>query len=76
MTTWIALFRGINVGGKNVLPMNALLRDLQSLNLENVRTYIQSGNVVFRVQRKVAATLRVCEFFLNSRFYLTDISGF
>ncbi len=57
MTTWIALFRGINVGGRNVLPMTELLRELQSLNLENVRTYIQSGNVVFRAQRRVSKTL-------------------
>ena len=47
MKTWIALFRGINVGGNNILPMAALKRDLEALNFENVRTYIQSGNVVF-----------------------------
>jgi uncharacterized protein (DUF1697 family) len=47
MQTWIALFRGINVGGNNILPMAKLKSDLESLNLSNVRTYIQSGNVVF-----------------------------
>lgn len=47
MNTWIALLRGINVGGKNILPMAELRSDLESLNLGNVRTYIQSGNVVF-----------------------------
>ncbi len=47
-STWIALFRGINVGGRNVLPMKELVRDLRSLKLENIRTYIQSGNVVFQ----------------------------
>ncbi len=47
METWIALFRGINVGGKNILPMAKLTKDLASLKLKNVRTYIQSGNVVF-----------------------------
>ena len=57
MSTWIVLLRGINVGGKNILPMNGLVRDLQSLNLENVKTYIQSGNAVFRSSRKVSATL-------------------
>ena len=57
MSTWIVLLRGINVGGKNILPMNELVRDLQSLNLENVKTYIQSGNAVFRSSRKVSATL-------------------
>ncbi len=48
MSTWIALLRGINVGGKNILPMSELVRDLESLHLENVRTYIQSGNAVFQ----------------------------
>ncbi len=47
METWIALFRGINVGGNKLLPMAKLKRDLESLKLTNVRTYIQSGNVVF-----------------------------
>lgn len=47
MQTWIALLRGINVGGSNILPMAQLRSDLESLDLENVRTYIQSGNVVF-----------------------------
>ncbi len=43
----IALFRGINVGGKNRLPMKALTATLEGLGLENIRTVIQSGNVVF-----------------------------
>ncbi len=47
MRTWIALFRGINVGGKNVLPMVKLRAELEALGLEQVRTYIQSGNAVF-----------------------------
>ena len=57
MNTWIALFRGINVGGNNRLPMADLKRDLESLNLQNVRTYIQSGNVVFDSTAKLAAPL-------------------
>ena len=52
MTTWIALFRGINVGGRNILPMKELVRDLQSLGLEDVKTYIQSGNAVFRATER------------------------
>lgn len=56
-STWILLLRGINVGGRNTLPMRELVRDLQSLDLENVRTYIQSGNVVFESSGKVSPTL-------------------
>lgn len=39
--------RGINVGGHNILPMADLRNHFESLELTNVRTYIQSGNVVF-----------------------------
>ena len=57
MKTWVALFRGINVGGKNVLKMADLRRELESLKLSNVRTYIQSGNVVFESAVKSSTTL-------------------
>ncbi len=48
MTTYIALLRGINVGGANILPMKELASVLECMGLENVHTYIQSGNVVFQ----------------------------
>ena len=57
MQRWIALFRGINVGGHNILPMAALTSDLESLKLQRVRTYIQSGNVVFDSTSKSIGTL-------------------
>lgn len=47
MNTFIALFRGINVGGKNIVPMKELAALLTLHGYENVQTYIQSGNVVF-----------------------------
>jgi len=47
VTRWIALFRGINVGGHNRLPMGDLTVTMQSLGFDNVVTYVQSGNVVF-----------------------------
>jgi uncharacterized protein (DUF1697 family) len=43
----VALLRGINVGGKNPLPMKELVRMFQAAGCENVHTYIQSGNVIF-----------------------------
>jgi len=49
MKTCIALFRGINVGGRNMLPMKELASLMESMGLKNVNTYIQSGNVVFQV---------------------------
>jgi uncharacterized protein (DUF1697 family) len=55
--TYIALFRAINVGGKNVLPMKELVAVLEGLGARNVRTYIQSGNVVFESPEKDASRL-------------------
>jgi uncharacterized protein (DUF1697 family) len=52
MKTYIALFRGINVGGNSLLPMKALKPLLENLGLQNVRTYIQSGNVVFQSEEE------------------------
>ena len=57
MQTWIALFRGVNVGGKNILPMSQLRSALEALELRNVRTYIQSGNVIFDSPGESRATL-------------------
>jgi len=51
VTTYIALFRGINVGGKNNLPMEELVGILEGLGCEKVKTYIQSGNAVFQNQK-------------------------
>jgi uncharacterized protein (DUF1697 family) len=42
----VALLRGINVGGKTTLPMADLRRIVEGCGYEDVRTYIQSGNVV------------------------------
>jgi uncharacterized protein (DUF1697 family) len=47
MKICIALLRGINVGGKNLLPMKELVAMLGDLGAHNVKTYIQSGNAVF-----------------------------
>ncbi|RFB79287.1 DUF1697 domain-containing protein [Methylovirgula sp. 4M-Z18] len=55
MDTWIALFRGINVGGNNLLPMKALAVLVTDLGGRDVTTYIQSGNVVFRGTGDAAA---------------------
>ena len=54
---WIALFRGINVGGHNMLPMRDLTATLTQLGASDVTTYIQSGNVVFRYPRLAAEPL-------------------
>jgi uncharacterized protein (DUF1697 family) len=45
---WIALLRGINVAGRNKLPMAQLADCLRRLGLRGVTTYLQSGNVIFQ----------------------------
>lgn len=44
MKTYIALFRGINIGGHHALPMKGLVKLLEELGCSDIRTYIQSGN--------------------------------
>ena len=57
METFVALLRGVNVGGKRKLPMTELRSLFSSLGFEDVVTYIQSGNVVFRAPTGDAAEL-------------------
>ncbi len=47
MARYVALLRGINVGGKNLIPMASLKACFEEHGYEDVRTYIHSGNVVF-----------------------------
>ncbi len=56
-STYVALLRGINVGGKNRILMADLVTCFESAGYEEVRTFIQSGNVVFRADRGERAEL-------------------
>jgi uncharacterized protein (DUF1697 family) len=57
LQTYIALFRGINVGGRHALPMKELKAVLEAQGCVDVRTYIQSGNVILRSAIPDAARL-------------------
>jgi uncharacterized protein (DUF1697 family) len=57
MSTYVALLRGINVGGKNMIRMPALKAAFEAEGFEDVVTYIQSGNVVFSSSERRAAAL-------------------
>ena len=52
MPVLISMLRGINVGGHNKVDMGALRALYESLKFEGPRTYVQSGNVIFRTKRK------------------------
>ena len=54
---YLALLRGINVGGKNKVPMADLRGVAEEMKLADVQTYIASGNLLFRAPRQKAADL-------------------
>ena len=57
MNTYISLLRGINVSGKNSIKMDALKNSFAQLGLKDIKTYIQSGNIVFRYKKEVPQKL-------------------
>jgi len=57
MTTWVALLRGINVGGRNMVAMADLKKLCARIGFEEARTLLQSGNVVFRCSERDAGAL-------------------
>ena len=61
MTAYIALLRAVNVGGTGKLPMAELKRMCEAAGFTEVRTYIASGNVVFRSRAKEAAVKAALE---------------
>lgn len=66
---YVALLRGINVGGKNVIKMTELRQCFEDLGLSEVATYIQSGNVVFSARARSAKSLEArIEDALSQRF--------
>jgi len=57
MYTYIVLLKGINVGGHKKVPMAALRDILSRVGFENVKTYIQSGNVILQTQEQNPETI-------------------
>lgn len=73
MPTYLALLRAVNVSGHNKLPMKELRERMEASGYGNVRTYIQSGNVIFdhpsedeRELRSAIADLLLAEFNVKS----------
>ena len=57
MKTFIALFRGINVGGRNSLPMKELVSLLEDLGCRSVKTYIRVAMQCSRARKRIASRL-------------------
>jgi uncharacterized protein (DUF1697 family) len=66
--SYVALLRGINVGGRGRVPMQELRELFESFGFENVRTHIQSGNVVFRASAMPSTS--ILESALSDRFHI------
>ncbi len=70
MHSYVILMRGINVGGKNRVPMLELKQYLEELGFKDVITYIQSGNVILRSPLSAAALAAKIEDMLPKKFKL------
>lgn len=68
MTIYIAFLRGINVGGKTIVKMAELKKLFEELGLMNVKTYIQSGNVLFTSEELEASLTERMESALHKTF--------
>jgi uncharacterized protein (DUF1697 family) len=66
----VVFLRGVNVGGRNKLAMPALRAALEQAGMEDVTTYVQSGNVVLDSAAKPDALARACEAVIAERFDL------
>jgi uncharacterized protein (DUF1697 family) len=72
MNTYIILIRGINVGGKNKVPMADLRKCLEELGFSNVSTYIASGNVILKSDKRAKEVKAQIEELLPENFKLDD----
>jgi uncharacterized protein (DUF1697 family) len=72
MNTYVILIRGINVGGKNIIPMAGLRKCLEGQGVSDVSTYIASGNVILRSDKHPNEIKAWIERLLPENFKLDD----
>jgi len=70
MARHIVLLRGINLGSRNRIAMGELREALEKASFEDVRTHLQSGNVVLTSTAKPESVARKCEQVIKERFGL------
>lgn len=73
MKSYVVLLRGINVGGKNKIPMAELKICLEQLGFKDVKTYIQSGNVLLRSSFGAQEISAKIEAMLSQKFTLDSV---
>src|SRR5215213_8314373 len=68
---FVALLRGVNVGGKNMIRMSSLKESFERMGFGDVATYINSGNIIFKTQEGDARQLeRSIEGMLSGEYAL------
>ena len=71
LTVFVALLRGVNVGGNNMISMRSLKESFETLGFANVSTYINSGNIIFQSKENDARKLeKKIEQMLSSDYQL------
>ncbi|MBU3658614.1 MAG: DUF1697 domain-containing protein [Flavobacteriales bacterium] len=60
---YLAILRGINVSGKNIIKMDALRTMMEKIDFQNITTYIQSGNICF--ESNLESTFKITEIIKN-----------
>ena len=70
MTKYIALLRGINVGGHNIIKMSNLKAVFERRGFQSVVTYINSGNIIFDSGLDELSAKTVCEKLITEDFSL------
>ena len=74
MTVYVALLRGVNVGGRGKVDMRRLKQQVESLGCTDVSTYINSGNVIFRDRRSASTLTRDLETLLGRRVAVRSLA--
>ena len=74
MTVYVALLRGVNVGGRGKVDMRELKKQVESLGCSDVSTYINSGNVIFRDRRTASTLTRELEAALGRRVAVRSLA--
>ena len=81
LTVFVALLRGVNVGGNNMISMRSLKESFETLGFANVSTYINSGNIIFqskendprKLERKIEQMLS-SDYQLNSKVVVRSLA--
>jgi uncharacterized protein (DUF1697 family) len=70
LTVFVALLRGVNVGGNNMISMNSLKKSFEKLGFTQVSSYINSGNLIFKSKDDARKLEKKIEQMLSKEYQL------